>query len=178
MGLTGGMIALSSGANALSDGLGAYSQSKAIKQQGKYQAQQLQFNSDVADLQAEDAIRRGNKAVSARKRQTKQDIGSIRAKMAASGVEVNEDSALLAQEDAAMVGAEDIETIKNDAWREAWGYKVQASDYANQSKMAITSSKFNANETLLTGGLNFAKSVASGGTTYYKGKKLGYFDKK
>lgn len=168
MGMVGGLFAASTAANAMSSASTAYSQSQAIKMQGNYQKNQLQFNAQVAGLQADDAISRGNKAAANKKRETKQIIGKQRAALAAQGIEVNSDTALLIQEDTAGLGAEDVQTIKNNAWREAFGYKVQATDYTGQAAFAQISSGFNARQTMLTGGLQFAKDVSSGAMTWAK----------
>lgn len=167
MGLVGGLFAASTAVNAVGSATSAYQQSQAIKAQGKYQSNQLRFNAEVADLQATDAINRGNADAATKKRQTKQVIGSQRAALAAQGIEVNEDTASLIQQDTAGLGAEDVQTIKNNAWREAWGYRVQAVDYNAQAGFASVASRFNANQTLLTGGLQFARDV-SGGVAAYK----------
>lgn len=171
MGISGAFGAMT-GANALNSATTAYSQSQAIKTQGNYQKNQLQFNAQIADLQAQDAIRRGDKEVKNKKIQTKQMIGTQRAALAAQGIEVNDDSALLIQEDTAGLGAEDAASIKSAAWREAWGYKVQNVDYTGQANMAQISSGFNARQTLLTGGLQFARDVGSGAMSYAKNKSL------
>lgn len=172
MGLTGGLFAASTAANALGTATTAYSQSQAQKAQGNYEKNQLQFNAQVSDLQANDAINRGNKAAADKKRETKQVIGAQRAALAAQGIEVNSDTASQIQQDTAGLGAEDVTTIKNNAWREAWGYRVQALDYTSKANFAQISSKFNASQTLLTGGLQFARDVSSGTLAYntYKQK--------
>lgn len=170
MGLMGGLFAASTAVSAISSASSAYSQSKAIKAQGNYEKNQMQFNAQVADLQATDAVNRGKSDAEIKKKQTKQIIGSQRAALAAQGIEVNSDTSSLIQQDTAGLGAEDIETIKNNAWREAWGYRVQASTYNSKAGFASVSSKFNANQTLLTGGLQFARDVSGGAMDYYKYK--------
>lgn len=171
MGLVGGLIAASTALNAVNSATSAYSQSRAMKMQGQYQENQLNFNSKLAELQAEDATIRGNKEADIKRKQTKQVIASQRAALAAQGIEVNEDTALQIQQDTAGLGAEDVQTIKNNAWREAWGYKVQALDYSGQAKYAKNSAKFNSRQTILTGGLSFARDVTSGALAYQKYKE-------
>jgi len=168
MGLTGGLFAVSSLASAGGSLASSIQQSQAIRQQGNYQKNQLQFNAQVAELQANDATNRGNKEVSTKKKQAKQIIGSQRAALAAQGIEVNEDTSSLIQQDTAGLAAEDISTIKNNAWKEAWGYRVQALDYNSQAGFAQISSKFNANQTMLTGGLQFARDVSGGAMSWAK----------
>ena len=171
MGLTGGLFAASTAVNAVGGAVSSIQQSQAIKAQGNYQKNQLQFNAQVADLQAEDAINRGNKDAATVKKQSKQIIGTQRAGLAAQGIEVNADTASLIQQDTAGLAAEDVQTIKNNAMREAWGYKVENLNYTTEAKMAATSARFNSAQTLLTGGLSFAKDVTSGALAYNTYKK-------
>jgi len=173
MGITGGLFALSTGANAIGTAANTYSQYQAQKAQGKYEQNQLNFNAEIARLQASDAVVRGEKDVATKKRQTRQVIGAQRAALAAQGLDVNSDTSDLIQQDTAGLGAEDVTTIRNNAWREAWGYRVQAQDYASQARFSGISSKFKQNQTLLTGGLQFARDVGGGAMDYYKYKKQG-----
>jgi hypothetical protein len=149
---------------------GSLEQASAQKAQGKYQQQQLNFNSSVSELQATDAINRGNQEALAKRKQTKQVIGSQRAALAAQGIDVNNDTSVTIQQDTAALGAEDVMTIKNNAWREAWGYKVQAQDYQSQGEFARISANSNAKQTLLTGGLQAARDVIGGYSDYKKVK--------
>lgn len=175
MGDTAGLMAasqgISTGANAFSSLSTSYLESQAIREQGNYQKNQLQFNAQVARLQSEDAKLRGEKEASKKKKETKQMIGAQRAALAAQGIEINEDTALLIQEDTAGIGAQDVATIRNNAWREAWGYDVQALDYTGQANMAQTASKFKAKQTMLTGGLQAAREIGAGAERIYKAKK-------
>jgi len=171
MGLTA-VLGASLGTSVLSTGATAYSQSNAIRTQGKYQQQQLETNMRLANIQANDAIARGESAANEQKKKVKQLIGTQRAALAAQGIEVNSDTALDIQADTAGMGALDVLTIKNNAWREAWGYKVQALDYSGQAVMAGISSKFNATQTLLTGGMNIAKDVTGGIYSYESVKAM------
>lgn len=170
MGETAWLFAASSGANAIGTAAQTYSQSQAIKAQGRFQKNQLEFNASVAELQAEDAITRGNKEALNKRKQSKQVIGSQRAALAAQGIEVNADTASQIQEDTAGLAAEDIITIKNNAWREAWGYRVQAQDLRTQAAMAKSAARFNQTQTILTGGLQFARDVSGGVKDYHSYK--------
>ena len=171
MGLVASLIAAATVVKGTNTITSAYSQSRAIKMQGEYQKNQLNFNSQLADLQAQDATNRGVKEADVKRKQTKQIIASQRAALAAQGVDVNQDTALQIQEDTAGLGAEDVQTIKNNAWREAWGYKVQALDYSSQAKYASNTANFNSRQTILTGGLSFARDVTSGMLAYKKYKE-------
>lgn len=132
----------------------ANSQAQAMESQGAYQKQQYRFNSRLAETQGKRAILRGEKAASQYRTQVKGIVGAQRASLAAQGVSVNEGSAREVQSDTRKLAAVDIMTIKNNAWQEAWGYKVQAMDLNFKGDMAASAAQFNANSTLLTGGMN------------------------
>lgn len=163
MGATGALLAVSVGMQALS----GYQQSRAQKSEGSFQSQQLMANSRIANLQAEDAIFRGNEDAKAHKQKVKQLIGSQRAAAGAQGIDVNTGSALDVQTDAAGQGEIDALTIRNNAFREAWGYRVQASDYQTQAEFAKLSAANKSKNTILTSGMNILSTV---GDTYYKSK--------
>jgi len=160
-----GGAALSAGSNVSS----AYSQANALKMQGDYQKSQYEQNARIAEIQEKDAIARGDREALAVKKKVKGVIGAQRAAMAAQGIEINDDSALDIQADTAAAGAEDVLTVKNNAWREAWGYKVQASNYNAQGSFAQMASKNQAKNTLLTGGLQAVSSGLQGYKSYSRG---------
>jgi len=160
MGATGA-VAASGVAGGISQFGNAYVQAQAAKTQGAYQRQQYEFNARMANLQAEDSIRRGDKEAKAHKKKVKGLIGSQRAAMAAQGIEVNADSALDIQADTAAQGAADALQIKNNAWREAWGYRVAAASNQGQGAFAYMAARHQAKNTLVTGGIQAANSFTS-----------------
>src|SRR5688572_8077583 len=93
------MMALSSATQGVNSLASSYMQSQAMEAQGKYQKRQFEFNAQMAEIQSEDALERGGKAVTQHKKQTKRLIGAQRAAMAAQGIEIDSGSALEVQED-------------------------------------------------------------------------------
>lgn len=154
MGITGGMMMVSMA--------GSYNQGQAQRQQGKHQQQVLEQNSRLAQLQAEDSIRRGDKEAAQVRKQASKIEGAQRAALAAQGLDVDMGSALDIQMETAELGALDALTVKNNAWREAWGYKTQAIDLSTQGRMANIGSKAARQQTLLTGGLQAAQIGMTG----------------
>ena len=94
------------------------------------------FNASVADLQASDAIARGTEAENRFRAGVRGIIGSQRATIASGNVDVGFGSALDVQGDAAKLGELDALTIRTNAAREAWGYKVQAEDLRRQGAIS------------------------------------------
>lgn len=94
------------------------------------------FNALVADLQADDAITRGQEDQQRFRSKVRQAIGAQRVGFAAGNIDVGSGSALDVQEDAARLGELDVLTIAGNAAREAWGYKMQAEDYRRRGQLA------------------------------------------
>lgn len=147
--------------------IGSLLQAGAIKDQSKYQSAMAKINERRANLQAEDAFQRGEKEAGRYGDQIKQVIGQQRSGYASQGVVVDSGTAAAVQAETQEIGAQDIQTIRTNAFREAMGYKSQAEDYAMQARVAKSSAKSQIGQTLLVGGINSAKEagklIAGGG---------------
>lgn len=86
------------------------------------------YNAAVADLQSADAIARGQDEELRFRTKVAGVIGSQRAGFAAGNIDVGFGTAVDVQEDAARLGELDALTIRTNAAREAWGYKIQGED--------------------------------------------------
>lgn len=151
MGVTGAYAAMA-GLNMLS----SQSQANSGKELSDFTASQYRQNQKFANLNADDALSRGGAAAAQRRGVTEQQVGSERAAAAASGIDVNDGSSADAQSGTRIAGAMDELTIKNNAWKEAWGYKVQAAQYGSQAALTQMGGQNQYNNTLLTGGINAA----------------------
>lgn len=147
------------GLSIMSTLYGAYAHHEA----GRRQKKLMERNRRLAELQGEDAIARGEVAAERRKTQTGQVISSQRAALASQGVDVNSGSAADVQASSAYLGELDAVTIRNNAAREAWGYKVQANDYGLRGAYAKQTEDQAAVTTLLTGGSNLLLARAGFG---------------
>lgn len=147
----------------------AYSQGESLKQQGKYQRDQYEFNARGAELQAKDAIKRGEKDASTVMTRGKAVAGAQKVALAAQGIDIESGSAAELQADTKAAIAQDVQTVQNNAWREAWGYQFQALSLNSQGQMAEAAARNTARDTLLTGG---AQAVGYGAQAYgYSGGK-------
>lgn len=153
------------GASSLANGI---SQSGAYREQGKFASQMGQMNASFANLQAQQATQNGELMAEREGTKAQALIGAQKASYAAQGVSVNSGSAASAQADMAGMSAIDQLMIRNNAAREAWGYKVSALSDTTQGKFAALAGKTNANSTMLTGGLGFLTGAVKGG--YYVDK--------
>jgi len=169
----GDYAAVSSFAQAGASLGGAFSQAGATKAQGDYQSQQHAFNAQISELQAQDALKRGVKASGDFRKQGKQLIGRQRAALAASGVVLDSGSAAEIQADTEAQVAADARTIVSNSWREAWGFKVQASQSSAAARFAKLAAKTDARNTLITGGLQGLSYLSKAGSQAYE---AGWFD--
>lgn len=160
--LSGLAMGLGTAVSAGSSIIGSRAQANAQRAQGEFEKAQYDMNARLAQFQAEDALGRGEQEVGKARQATAQTIGAQRAATAAQGIDVGSGSALDIQADTAGMGALDVMTIRNNARREAFGYKVQAADYKMRGRLAKRGAQVAANATLLTGGLNAAGAGMSG----------------
>lgn len=119
----------------------AFQQASAQKNAADYEAQVQANNAKIAAWQRSDALQRGEVEAQQRMRQTADMLGKQRAALAASGVDLNQGSAQDLLASTAFIGQEDVNTITNNAAREAWGYDVQAQNYRNNASFERWKSK-------------------------------------
>lgn len=141
-------------AQAITSVGGTYNDVQASRAQDRYQRSASGLNMRMANLQAEDATRRGDVEASRLKKDAQRLQGSQRAAYAGQGVDVGSGTAALIQDETGTLGEMDAVIARNNAWREALGYRVEASDIASRSRMQTAASRFERRSTILTGGMN------------------------
>lgn len=165
--MAAGLPLLGSLGSALFGIADAKDQAEWIKLQGAYQAQQSAQNQVLAEMYGKDVLRRGNiEAVNVKKYGNKV-YGAQRAAIAAQGIDVNRDDAIAVQSETLEMAARDSARVKANAFREAWGYKVQAMQLGFQGQFQSMSSNAQANSTLLSGYVRGAGSVFGGYSRSY-----------
>jgi hypothetical protein len=127
-------------------GIQAYSQKKsgdaaltaaqAERRAAESGADLQEFNAKIADLQAKDAVERGAESESRYRTQVRGAIGTARAGFAAQGVDVGFGSPVDVQADEAYLGELDALSIRNNAQREAWGFRMEATDLRKRAEIA------------------------------------------
>lgn len=136
---------------------------QAAKKAGDAQASADMQNAQYADMAANDSVKRGGMSEDQQRLQTAAAIGTQRAGFAANGVDVNSGSAANIQDDTAQLGEFDALTIRNNAAREAWGYRTQSQTYRDSAKTALSSAKNNMFGSLLGAGAQGASAYAKMG---------------
>lgn len=103
----------------------------------QHQANMLRINAKFSDLGRVMARHSGDHEVARYSLQAGNAMASQRAALAANGVVMGEGSAQELQDTAAMMTAIDIQSIRNNAINEAFGYTHRTSDLLSQAGMAI-----------------------------------------
>lgn len=130
---------ISIGMSAVGTVMGAVSASNAAsakRDADEYNAAIQRNNAIAADYQAEDAYKRGEIAVENNLRKAAALKGKQTATMAANGLDLSEGTPLNILTDTDLFAAEDSNTIRYNAGREAWAYKNQSSNYTSQANLA------------------------------------------
>jgi hypothetical protein len=166
-------MGLAYAAQAVGSVSSSVSQASAIRQQADYQSTMAEQNARLATIKSQDASQRGEVAAQNAARENRQRVGAQRAAIAAQGVNANTGSAAAVQSSQEAVGALTEATIRNNAWREAWGYKVEAANDTAQSKFTKAAADSAVRNTLLTGGMQALSSLGKAG---YAGKDLDFSD--
>lgn len=165
------LLAIGAGFSAVSSIMSSSANADALRAQGEHEKNVADFNEKIALIQSEDALYRGDKEATQLRKNAKRLVGSQRAALAAQGVNVDVGSAALVQEDTMDQAKIDEITIRNNAAREAWGYKVQARGYSMQGSFASMAGENAARSTALTGGINALGYAAQAGAYGYKAYK-------
>lgn len=126
---------LAAGGTAV-NAIGQVKAGKAAEKVAKEEASRLEYNAGVADLQAKDALQRGQIEESQFRSEVRGVIGAQRAGFASSGVDVNSGSARDVAVDARRLGEADALQIRKNAEREAFGFRAEAEDLRRSAKVA------------------------------------------
>ena len=136
-------------------------QADAMRKQGEFAQAQAQMNARFAEMNAKDAQIRGNREAENVRTQARQMRGSQRAQMAAAGLSIEGDtSAAQVIDQTQMMGELDAQTVMNNAFKEAWGFRQEAAQSKFQGRMAMMSGNAQAQMTLATGGLRAYNKAA------------------
>lgn len=131
------------------------------------------YNANVAEAQAADAVARGAQDEARFRSGVRAMVGTQRAGFAAGNIDVRSGSALDVQADTAFQGELDALQIKTNAAREAWGFRVQAEDLRKRADIArktgvmlADTGRVNATSAYIHG----ANTLVTGAADLYKAK--------
>jgi len=122
-------------ASTLMGAAGAVQQGQAASQAAEYNSKVSAMNADLADRRAKDALVRGQKEEQQKLFEKAQIMGKQKAAAAANGVDITFGSPLDNIVDTAKLGEIDALTIRQNANRESYDYRVQAVNQNAQSEL-------------------------------------------
>lgn len=126
---------------AVSTALGAYYDASIQKQSAKHTAAMATINARVAELGAQSALLQGKSEVAKLTQQAGRLKSTQKARLAANGVDLGVGNAAEVQASTDMMKEIDVNTIQSNAFRSAWGQRVQAQNYLNQADAARITAK-------------------------------------
>jgi hypothetical protein len=148
--------------------LSANAKASALRAQGEYERRMNRANAEIARLQAKDVISRGEAEAGEVGRQGAKFMGSQVAGAAGQGVDVSTGSMADIQAQSRKDISKAVQTVRQNAWREAFGYRHEARQYNLRGELAVSGAKRSQFETLLGGGFaatrNIYKAYGSSGT--------------
>lgn len=157
----------------------AKKKAQAVRAQANYEAQQQEFNAKLNEFQAQESIRQGESQVKQVRKESRQVVGAQRAALAAQGIDVSSGSAAQLQEDTVRGSTENVITIRNNAWREAWGYRLNGANQRSQAQFTRATGEYRAKDTILSSGINAVSGIVNTGlqvgTTAFTGGYSGIF---
>jgi len=156
-----GVDPLTIGLAALS-GLSSIAGSQAQKQQARYQAQVARNNQAIANMNASTAARAGAAREQSEAWKVRGLIGQQQAAQAASGLDINSGSPADVTQSTRALGNLGIAAVRDNASRDFYGYKAQATNFANEAALAKASAP-TPFTTLLSAASAVGGSLAKGG---------------
>ena len=148
-------------------GVGAVQQAQATAASQKYNAAVQDMNATLSERQAKDALERGADEEQRKRQQVQALLGQQKASMAANGVDTSFGSPLDTLVDTSIMGELDALTIRTNAARESYDYKVQA---VNQ-RAGATLNRMGAQAALTGGYLDAMGTVLGGASKAYSSYK-------
>jgi len=112
-----------------------------IEARGDMQAKAFEANAELSEVNAQITLEQGNQAERNSRAGYAQLKSTQRAQLAASGVALDEGSALRVQADTDYLADVDADTIQTNAIRQAMGYRIEGANQRMQSAMASLDAK-------------------------------------
>ena len=156
----------------MAGGISGAAAAGAYKLEGNYSQFQAETNARFAEAEASQVIIAGKKESQEYGKMVKGVIGSQRAGFAASGLDVSAGGTVAeVQADTEIRGRLDQLTIKNNAWKEAFGLKIEAAQGRFQGKMDAAAARTKARGSLISGYASDIGTYATLGASQYGLKK-------
>jgi hypothetical protein len=145
--------------------VGSYYAAKGQKTALKLQARIAEVNAKIAEGQSRDALQRGERQEQGTRMSAAQLRSSQRAAMGSSGIDLGSETAAAVLTSTDYLTEVETNTIKANALREAWGFRMDAGQSRSEASMARATARGispagEAFSTLMTGAAQVAGSYA------------------
>jgi len=162
--LTGALV---SGATSLAaSGFSA----SAERENQKLRNQIDEHNARIREINAKDASFKGQRSAEESKRRVSQIQAEQALAGAAQGVDITSGNASEILDETQRISEADALSIRNNAYREAFGLKVDAFNIRTQNTFDRIESKTRQTQTLTTAGFNFANNLNNVGLSRQNNK--------
>ena len=156
--------------------VGSYYAAKGQKTALKLQARIAEVNAKIAEGQSRDALQRGERQEQGTRMGAAQLRSSQRAAMGSSGIDLGSETAAAVLTSTDYLTEVEANTIKANALREAWGFRMDAGQSRSEASMARATARGispagEAFSTLMTGAAQVAGSYAGFKESGALGKK-------
>ena len=121
------------------------------RQNAAFEGEVAARNAAVQDQQAQQATELGAIAEQEQRQRTQRIISAQKSAMGSSGIEIGSGTFGNLLDDSAYMGEQDAQTIRANAAKQAWGYRVSSDLTSLQGDMARRAGNANANGSLLSG---------------------------
>jgi hypothetical protein len=149
------------GLSAAMAGYGAHSQGQAQKQSYRYQAQMDRYNQQIAEHQAKDAEAMGQQDRERLRERYAKLKGEGRANFAAGNIMLGSGTPQHWEDEADYLYSWDDAALRDNAAKDAWGFRTQGVAYGNQSRLSLLSGKHAGH----AGGLGAGTSLLGGASS-------------
>lgn len=154
--------------------IGSIQQGQAAMKSAEYNNKVAQMNATISERRAADALERGATEEQKKRQQAQQILGQQRAAMSANGVDLTFGSPLDTIVDTSVLGELDALTIRSNAYREEYDYKVQAENERAGGQLQLMEGKAKQTAGYLDA---FGTILGGAGKAFggYKSSRIGTF---
>lgn len=142
-----------------------YQQSQSAAKASNYSAEVAKQNQGIQEKAAIDAENRGADTASQQRQNYIRANATVRANAAGSGLLADTGTFGQIQDQNTQMGEMNVLTARNNAEREAYGYRLNATSYANQAQ----ADQFSASSSRFNGLLSAGSTLVSGASKAYGG---------
>lgn len=142
---------------------GADARSAAVEEQIKFKKDEAEFNSKLTAIKRKEVMKQADRDVVARGKELSGLLGSQRVNLAAQGIDIEGDTAILIQNETRDIAAEEFRAIQNNAWNASYGLKLEDQLSQRQLRFEVRAARAEAKTSLVTAGLKIGVSAAKTG---------------